>query len=401
MAPPRRIDPLNPIGSLGPPRLGQGVPGGIRRLSPSLINPLNPVSSMNAARRAPKEQLEQKWDKFRSYPRPMVAKLVGQKRSDLISSNWDPDRAKLSVKEIADLRKMGVDKDMIPLLQDVVEGKREFGQGHNRHRSMLTTASRALGVLEAAPAGFFSATEKYQREHGYKGRLLDYVSHPSRVYKELGAGFSEVPTAVREGKTYAELLRETTDKNSITHKWAMPIGLGMSIFFDPTTYLTFGATSASKTAAYHLLAQADKAAHGAATQKVIQNFGKNVKLSHGEVVRANWKNYDEIVADVKIASGSPIPWVMRSRSSSMLASIRRTRSDAPASFLTRRRESLRRPQSASVWGLRSLPTTSWAVAACASWARSCRVVSRWGPSCPALRGQGLARPSLLRGLVRH
>jgi len=259
---------------------------------------------MNAARR-PQQALEDKWERFKSYPRPMVAELIGKKVQAARSQNWpSEEELSLSDKEIADLRRMGVDKDMIPLLQDVVRGKRQFGQGHATHRSTLTAVSRGLGAIEATGAGFFSGTEEYQRKHHYQGKLLDYVSHPSRIYKELGAGFSEVPHSVRTGKTYGDLLRETTDKNSLTHKWAMPIGLGMSIFFDPTTYLSFGATSASKTAAYHILAEADKQSSKAATKLIMDNFGKNIDTVHG-AVKANWKNFDEIQAHVRYQSGSP------------------------------------------------------------------------------------------------
>ncbi len=315
MALPRRIDPLNPAGSLGPPRLGQGVRGGLQGISRNLIDPLNPAGYMNPARRAPAinplsptggSSLDQKWNQFASKPNPQLSEFLKRKSAALHGNFVDFDKAQqLTDKDINDLRRMGIDKDLIPLIQDVVKGKRQFGQGHATHRSMLTEVSRTLGAIEATGAGFFHGTEEYQKKEHYKGRLLDYISHPARIYKELGAGFSEVPTAVRKGYNYGDLIRDTTDKNSLAHKFALPIGLGASVLFDPTTYLSFGATSASKLAAYHILAEADKAASVRATKLVSENLGKQIPHHGGGTITANWHNYSEIKNSVKMDHGAP------------------------------------------------------------------------------------------------
>lgn len=307
----RPIDPLNPAGSLGPPRLGQGVRGGIQGISRSLINPLNPSGSFPAAKRPPTidplrpsggslrpalNPLEAKWQQFQQRPRPMVEDLLHKKARTSFSL---PGYKQLTPEDIADLRKMGVDKDMIPLLQDVVEGKRKYGAPH---KSGLAEVAHVLGAIEATGAGLMGGTAKYREEHHYKGKLLDYVSHPSRVYKELGAGFSEVPRAVATDKSYQQVLKETSDPNSLTHRFAMPIGLGMAVLFDPTTYLSFGATSVSKTAAYHIIAENDKAVSVAVRKFMTDNMGKTITGPHGPMT-VNWHNLSEIESMHKIQHG--------------------------------------------------------------------------------------------------
>jgi hypothetical protein len=197
---------------------------------------------------------------------------------------------------------MGVQDDEIPVMLDVLRGKIAFGP--KRHDSPLGVVMKGLGAIEAAGAGFAHGTEQYQKQHGYKGRLFDYISHPSRFYKEARAGFSEVPDAVSEGYNYSDFVRESTKPGSMMHKFAMPIGLGMAILFDPTTYLTFGATSVSKTAAYRMLAQSDLQVAKKADKLITGNFGKTIDTVHGPI-RADYNNWDAIFSHVKVSSGAP------------------------------------------------------------------------------------------------
>jgi hypothetical protein len=316
LTPRNRLSALQP-GGQPPPRLGQGYAGGIRSLQPSLIQSRNPglsgldprarlrgLDPLPSKKAQSLDPTEAKWEKFQQHPRTLVHKMIEDKKRQSFALG----PARLTDEDIADLRKMGVDKDMIPLLQDVVRGKREFGGGHDTHRSGLGWAWEGLKAIEGTGAGFWSGTKRYQREHGYKGDIADpraYFEHPSRIYKELKAGFVEIPTAVRKDQSYADTVREVTDPNSLTHRFAMPIGLGMAVLFDPTTYLSFGATSVSKTAAAHLLAESNRATSIATRKLIKDNFGKTIDTDLHGPIRANWKNFDEIHMDVKFKKGAP------------------------------------------------------------------------------------------------
>jgi hypothetical protein len=100
---------------------------------------------------------------------------------------------------------------------------------------------------------------------------------------------------------------ETTKPGSFAYRYSMPVGLGMAILFDPTTYATFGASSASKSIAYHTLAESDRYAYKAADDLIKKNYGKEINTVHGPMI-ANYNNLDEIVSHVKIENN--LPWTL-------------------------------------------------------------------------------------------
>jgi len=92
-------------------------------------------------------------------------------------------------------------------------------------------------------------SRSFKAENGFDWKDAVELTAPWVFIGAYGRGFSEVPAAVQKDFTFEELLQESNNPNSFLYRHAMPIGLGLSIVLDPTTYLTFGATTASKTAA--------------------------------------------------------------------------------------------------------------------------------------------------------
>jgi hypothetical protein len=120
---------------------------------------------------------------------------------------------------------------------------------------------------------------------------------PWAFVKALGLGFAEIPTAVGENYTFQEFIQERADPNSFWYKNANTIGLGMSIFFDPTMYLTFGATGASKVAARGILAQGWKQSSDEAVQYMANGMRHPVT---GKTYSVK-DDIDEVMAEIHLA----------------------------------------------------------------------------------------------------
>lgn len=167
-----------------------------------------------------------------------------------------------------------------------------FSPQYNRPKSPLDVILRVLQVPENVVAGF---------AEGVAGGLDDGDLPPWAYLKALGLGFVEIPSAMRHGQTFHELLQERTDPNSFWHKNANVVGLGMSIFFDPTMYLTFGATGASRIAAKGVLATTARQ-----TSEEVNRY-----MANGVVHAATGRKYgpkddwDEVFAEIHAASGRP------------------------------------------------------------------------------------------------
>lgn len=115
----------------------------------------------------------------------------------------------------------------------------------NRPSGFLNIVSRALSFPVNLAAGFWKgfteSIEKADKEgHGWS---------PVETFIALGHGFAEIPEAVGQNLTFTELVKERNDPDSWLYHHAKLVGLTMDITLDPTTYLSFGATTASKTAA--------------------------------------------------------------------------------------------------------------------------------------------------------
>jgi hypothetical protein len=116
---------------------------------------------------------------------------------------------------------------------------------------------RVLGMGGSAGAGFASgygeAIDEAVAEN--KGGFWDKIGFgapPWEWITAVGAGFSEIPDAVGQGKRFEEVLQERWDRDSWFYKHAKPIGLTMDVLLDPITYLSFGATTPARIASRKL-----------------------------------------------------------------------------------------------------------------------------------------------------
>lgn len=179
-------------------------------------------------------------------------------------------------------------------IQGIIEARRRLGVGDSD--ALGTFLKRAFGATESALVGWFSGfndrTAKFDDWH-------DYVN-PWEIVQSLGAGFSEIPSAVSKGITFQQRIEETHDPNSWLARHSKPIGLTMSFLFDPINYVSFGATTGSKIAVQRLIAR-----------EIETNIDKAKKLiAGGEInpwTNRPWREGDFMNAYVysKLIRGSP------------------------------------------------------------------------------------------------
>lgn len=155
---------------------------------------------------------------------------------------------------------------------------RRFAGIYKRPLSTLGAVFRVLGVGENVAVGFGESVQQSARNFD---RLIQGKMSPWAFISSIGEGnsFSEIHEAVKENKTYEDWLRRSSEPGDFLYENAFVVGLGLSIFGDPTTYVTFGTTSVSKTAGQKLLAAsymstADETAE-AITTGVIRRTGEN------------------------------------------------------------------------------------------------------------------------------
>ena len=278
------IDPLNPGASLGrgKSRLGQGVSGGRAGLRPSIINPLDPGASLAPARlprlQTPRPGEQSSVAKIGAQGVTLPKDLAYQAKTgaDVISTNSSlsiVQRKQAEDRLVAQFEAKNLPPEYLTALKDIIYQRRAYGDRQNR--STAQAINHVLGVVENTQAGFLGGTAAFQKQHGITSwkDQWKYLASPSLVYKEFAAGFKDIPSGVSNSKTFQQLGQETNKPGSLAYKYSMPIGLGMAVLFDPTTYVTFGASSSSKSAAYHVLAESDKVAWKGADDLMKANYG--------------------------------------------------------------------------------------------------------------------------------
>ena len=162
-------------------------------------------------------------------------------------------------------------------------GPREgFRSIYRRPLSTLGAVFRVLGVGENVAVGALqSGVEDFRTllKAPTPEKALAAVSPWLWIAAHAPDNFVEVKNAVQENRTYEGWIRESQEPGNFLYDNAFVIGLGLSIFGDPTTYITFGTTSASKVAGQKLLAasymsSADEATDAILTG-VIRRTGEN------------------------------------------------------------------------------------------------------------------------------
>lgn len=302
---PRRvIDPLNPAGSVNPRlRIGQGISGGgVDPLNPGgaassllrsrpRISPLDPGGSFRQSR-----QVDQ--GTFNRLNR--LAENYSKQFQDAVNSNWRKD-----YDDLEEFERKNIPIEYRDVFRDILEQRKAMRI--RRHGSPLQNILKVVGAIEGAGSGFLKGAHEFQKEQGITSwkDQWKYLANPSLIYREFGAGFSEIPESVAHSYSYTQLAKDTNDPGSFAYRYAPIIGLSMAVLWDPTTYISFGATSTSKSIAYRALAETDKQAVKAAERLIKANRGKIVNTVHGPV-KASYDNFDEIVSHVKVESGMPM-----------------------------------------------------------------------------------------------
>lgn len=166
---------------------------------------------------------------------------------------------------------------------------------YSRPLSVLGGIARVLGVGENAAVGFLRS--QYE---DVRGVTRDPFSPWAWMNAATGVdNFVDVARAVRDNETYEKWIEDSHDPGSFLYRNKMVIGLGLSIFGDPTTYLSFGVTGASKVAAQKvlvagLMSTADEASTAMKIGKIVRT-GEDVGDS----------SYDEVFSHIHAASGRP------------------------------------------------------------------------------------------------
>ena len=146
----------------------------------------------------------------------------------------------------------------------------ERAEKRSEPRTALNVVARGLNVGQNVGAGMLRGALKSNNVS-----LLDIMkgedpTPPWVAANQLYDMFSEVPGAVGENLTYEQVLEENNNPNSFLYRHAAPIGFTMSIFWDPTTYLSLGATTPSKIAAHSMMAMTHREAAVVASRKIAQ-----------------------------------------------------------------------------------------------------------------------------------
>jgi hypothetical protein len=142
----------------------------------------------------------------------------------------------------------------------------EVSQRFGRPSTPLQVLSRVAGFTEAATIGILKSGVETIRDAvkledpSFLGTSKDILETfaPWMFVSAARKGFSEMPKAIKQNMSYTEWIQESNNPDSFLYRHAQPIGIGLSFFADPTTYLTFGTTGASKIAAKGLLSTAWK-----------------------------------------------------------------------------------------------------------------------------------------------
>ena len=307
-------------GALRLPKLGQGVPGGAAAL-PDLNEP-GPFGIRGI--RDPKMKqnlghLENVMNMVAGLPSMLSAQVLGSELQKSIKRHqYTPgggfgkafmaERGKRNVPRrptdpdavVADFENRNLPPETLSAIREVVDAYNKAGIP--RHHSSLSTILKGLNVIESVTSGYMRGTADYRDRHNLS--WLDQIKAPWTIYHQFGAGFKEIPQSIHDGYTFSQYNKDFQDPNSIWYKHANVVGLTESIFFDPTTYLSFGATSTAKHIAMHNLAEVDKGVDNAVTKLLKEKSGEVVNTIHGPI-EINWHNRGLLWSDYKTKHGLP------------------------------------------------------------------------------------------------
>lgn len=222
--------------------------------------PVTPPSQVPAAQEPPPSALSPN-------DRAVIEGIVG--RAEAMS----PQEKQAYLK--AQLHEFAIRLDITPAaraeVQDIVYHRNRYKV--RPHSSPLDRLAQGMQAVEASTSGFLMGYKKSlggvdpktgrAKEPGFMRSISPWAE-----YHAIGAGFSEVPKAVSAHYTWADAIKESNDPSSLAYHWAMPIGLGMSVLYDPTTYLSAGTSTASKHLAYQFMAIQGKEASAAAKASI-------------------------------------------------------------------------------------------------------------------------------------
>lgn len=186
-----------------------------------------------------------------------------------------------------------------PGLRDAIEPVIRHAKERDEPITALEAIGRAIGVGENVSAGVLQGLIK-RGAFDEKQDIIQAFSPWLFMYKVAGS-FSEVPGAIGEDLTYETVLRENTNPDSFLYKHAMPIGLAMSVFWDPLTYIGFGASTPAKLAARHAL----KLSHDQAVIIASRRLAKGA-INPRTGVKYTEHQRPEAVIDVMTERGLPI-----------------------------------------------------------------------------------------------
>ena len=173
---------------------------------------------------------------------------------------------------------------------------------YHRPISVLSGIARILGVGENFMVGALQGAVDDVRNIKRGDVPWALISPWTYIAAHSPDNFVEIKDAVAQNRTYEQWLQESQDPGSFLYDNAFVIGLGLSIFGDPTTYVSFGATAAGKTAAQKALFLSYTS-----TVDEVQTAMRVGKLARtGEDVSG--KTYSELFAAVH--TGAERPWTI-------------------------------------------------------------------------------------------
>jgi hypothetical protein len=166
----------------------------------------------------------------------------------------------------------GIAPSAAPVYGDILK----MAANHGRPVGFLSAVMKVLSMGSSAVSGgseaYMEVIDDHIEEH--KGGFWDKIGldlAPWEWITALGAGFDEVPTAIQEGHSFEETLKSRWNPDSWFYKHSRPIGLTMDIALDPTTYISFGATTPAKIAARNGLHAAWQKSVEEATTAIAKN----------------------------------------------------------------------------------------------------------------------------------
>lgn len=164
-----------------------------------------------------------------------------------------------------------------------------------RPTSFLEAVTKVLSVGESAVVGFFSGMTDYIDEKDREGSVP-----PWAYVASVGKGFAEIDDAVSNGATFESRLKTVNEPGDFLYDNAKAIGITSSIVLDPINWVSFGATTVSKSAAKATLAMSYRQSISEATA-IINRGGINALTGKAYT----WGDWEEVVARVHMDAGRP------------------------------------------------------------------------------------------------